>query len=97
MCALSLRLLLQLSISLDSTNELLSRSRKRHVLDSEVDALLDVPVLDLLVYDNTDCALCDVVDNTGLAMIDLMRHTTDDQQHIPHGASLRPHIGSRKS
>lgn len=47
------------------------------MLDSEVDALLDVPVLDLLVYDNTNCALCNIVDDSSFAMVDLVWHTVD--------------------
>lgn len=65
--SLRLCLLSQLSVVLDSTDELLSRSGKRNVLDAEVDTLLDVSVLDLLVDDDTDGALRDVVDDTGLA------------------------------
>lgn len=41
------------------------------MLDSEVDSLLDVSVLDLLVDDDTDCALGDIVDNSGLSVVDL--------------------------
>lgn len=44
------------------------------MLDSEVDALLDVPVLDFLVNNDADCALRDVVDNAGLAVVDLVWH-----------------------
>ena len=64
--AIRLRLLLQLSILLDSADKLLSRSGQGDVFDTEVDSLLDVSVLYLLVDDDTDCALCDVVNDSGL-------------------------------
>lgn len=44
------------------------------MLDSEVDALLDVPVLDLLVDDDADCAPSDVIDDTSLAVVNFMGH-----------------------
>lgn len=69
-CALRLRLLLQLGVGLHAAHELLSRSGQGNVLDAEVDTLLDVAVLDLLVDDDTDCALGNVVDNTGLSVVD---------------------------
>lgn len=49
------------------------------MLHSKVDAFFDIPVLDLLVYDDADCALRNVVDNSSLAMVDLMRHTVTVQ------------------
>lgn len=49
------------------------------MLDSEVDALLDVPVLDLFVDNDTNRAFRDVVNNTGLTVIDLVWHTADYQ------------------
>jgi len=79
MRALSLRLLLQFGILFDSTDKLFSGARKGDVLDSEVDALLDVPVLDFLIDDDSDCALCDVVDDAGLAVVDLVGHTVTSQ------------------
>jgi len=73
--AILLRLLLQLGVLLDSANELLSRTGQRNVLDSQVDSLLDVPVLDLLVDDDTNGTLCNVVDDTSLSVVNLVWHT----------------------
>jgi hypothetical protein len=73
--SLSLGLLLQLGVVLDAADELLSRAGKGDVLDAEVDTLLDVAVLDLLVDDDTDSALGDVVNNSGLSVVNLMWHT----------------------
>ncbi len=42
------------------------------MLNSDVEALLDVPVLDLLVDDDTDSALGHVVDDTGLSVVDFV-------------------------
>jgi hypothetical protein len=49
------------------------------VLDSEVDPLFDITVLHLLVDDDADGALCDVVDDTRLSVVDLVWHTVDGQ------------------
>ena len=49
------------------------------MLDSEVDALLDVAVLDFLVDDDTDCALRDVVDDSSLSVVNLVWHTVESQ------------------
>ena len=53
------------------------------MLDSEIDSLLDVPVLNLLVDNNTDCALCNVVDDSSLAVVDLVWHTVQSQYEWP--------------
>jgi hypothetical protein len=72
---LSLGFLLQLGVGLDTADELLSGAGEGDVLDTEVDTLLDITVLDLLVDDDTDGALGNVVDDTGLSVVDLVWHT----------------------
>lgn len=67
-----LRLALLGSVILHTDDELLTRARVADVLDADVDALLDVAVADLSVEDDADCGLGDVVDDTGLAVVDLV-------------------------
>lgn len=53
------------------------------MLDSEVDTLFDITMLHLFIDDNTDGALRDVIDNTGLAVVDLVWHTVGCQFPFP--------------
>lgn len=74
LCALLLRLSPLCRILLHTTQELFPAARVLHVFDPDIDSLLDVAVADLLVADYADCRLCHVVDDTGLAVVDLVWH-----------------------
>lgn len=77
--AVSLGLSAEAGVLLDAAKEVVARARGANVLDADVQALLEVTVLDLLVDDDTDGGLGDVVDNTGLAMHRLVGHALLDR------------------
>lgn len=74
MGSLRFGLLLFDGIFLDSVEKLFPRSGMTDVLDPNIDSLFDVTVSHALVYDDPDCRLSHVVYDTGLAMVDFMRH-----------------------
>lgn len=73
--ALLLGLLPLSCVLLHSAQEFVSRSGMCDVFDSDVDSLLEISVSNLLVDDDTDGGLRNVVDYTGLAVVDLEWHT----------------------
>ena len=73
-CPLFLGLPLLLCVLLDSVQELFSGSRQCDVFHADIDTLLDVPVADFLVDNDADGRFGNVVDHTGLAMVDFEGH-----------------------
>lgn len=76
--ALLLGLLGQSVVGLNALKEVLAGAGVADVLDADVDALLHVAVADLLVQNDADGGLGDVVNNAGLAVVDLVGHTLLD-------------------
>ncbi len=76
--ALSLGILQSSSVFLDTTEEICSALGVLNVFNTDIDTLFHITVSDLLVEDDTDGGLGDVVDDTSLALVVLVRHTLLD-------------------
>jgi len=72
--SLGLGVLLLGSIVLDSLQKVLSRAAVLDVFDAHVDSLLEISVSHWTVEDDTDGGLGDVVDDSGLAVVDFVWH-----------------------
>lgn len=71
---LGLGLLHLLGVLLNTRQEVLTRAGQPDVFDPDVNALLDVAIADLLVEDDADSGFSNVVDDSSLAVVDLVRH-----------------------
>ena len=73
MCTIFFGLAFFGGVFLHTGEKLVTRSAVTDVLGTDVDALFHVSVSDLSVQNHTDCVFGDIVDNTSLAVVDLVR------------------------
>jgi hypothetical protein len=71
---LGLCLLHLLGVLLNTRQEVLTRAGQADVFDADVNTLLDIAIADLLVEDDTDSGFSNVVNDTSLAVVDLVGH-----------------------
>lgn len=74
-CSLLLGLFLLCGVSLDAVEELLSALRVVDMFNADVDAFLNVAISNSLVDDDAQCGFGDIIDNPGLPVVNLVRHT----------------------
>lgn len=74
--AIRLRLTPLCGIKLDAVDEVFSRTRVPDMLNTDADALLDIPSTDTLVNDDSEGRLGHVEDDTSLTVVDLVWHTS---------------------
>ena len=77
-------------VRLDPSEEFLSRSRRPDVLDAQIDALLHVSIANPLVHDHADGGFGDVVDDAGLAVVDLEWHAGEGFSILVEPENRRP-------
>lgn len=74
----SLGLTLNSIVLVDTIDEGSARSGHADVLNTDMESLGNDTATNLLVYDNTDRVLGNIIDDTGLSVVELVGHTLLD-------------------